>query len=263
MVLFAAVLFEPQIQAQTGPSLQQTVTERVTNERSAAQQKPPFLYTSIERSERTNGHLWTERVAEISQGKLRYLISEDGYPLSAERDNAELTRLKTIATHPDDFIRHEQARNNDEQHAQQMLALLPSAFLFMRSGNEGPWLRINYQPNPAYTPRNYEERVLHGMSGIMLVDGQSLRLHRLEGHLNGDVTFAYGLLATIHGGSSFATTRDPVAPGIWKTTSIDAHVDARAIFFKTISRQQRSEHRGFVPLPANLSIQQAVALLSR
>jgi hypothetical protein len=78
-----------------------------------------------------------------------------------------------------------------------------------------------------------------------------------------DVTFGYGLLATIHKGSSFATTRDAVAPTIWKTTSISTHFDGRALFFKTIGRQQRSIHRDFQPLPADLSIHRAVELLTR
>jgi hypothetical protein len=160
LVLVAALLVGPQIQAQRATTLQQSITELVRNERNAARQKPPFLYTSIERSERTNGHLLIERVAEISQGKLRYLISEGGHPLSPERHNAEIARLQAIAANPRDFLRHEQARQDDEYHAQQMLALLPRAFLFLSAGNDGPWLRISYRPNPAYMPGDFEERVL-------------------------------------------------------------------------------------------------------
>jgi hypothetical protein len=95
----------------------------------------------------------------------------------------------------------------------------------------------------------------------MLIDAKHLHLHYLEGQLNSDVTYGYGLLATIRRGSRFAVTRDPVAAGTWKTTAIDANIDGRFIFFKTISRQQRTEHRDFVPLPPHLSISQAVALL--
>jgi hypothetical protein len=262
VTVLVTILFASQIRAQ-GSTLQQRIIALIANERSAAQQKPPFLYTSVERSDRTHGHLWTERVAEISQGKLRYLIDEDGKPLSSDRRSAEIARLKAIAANPDDFIHHEQARKSDEHHAQQMLELLPRAFLFESPGHDGPWLRINYHPNPAYIPQTFEERVLHGMSGTMLIDEHRTRLHHLEGRLSNEVTFAYGLIATIHSDSSFSTTRDLIAPNVWKTTSVDTNIDGRALFFKTISRQQHSVHQDFRPLGADLSIPQAIELLTR
>ena len=60
-------------------------------------------YTSNERSERTGGHLWTERVAETSAGKVRLLLAEDGKPLSAERQKGERARMADIAAHPEEF----------------------------------------------------------------------------------------------------------------------------------------------------------------
>jgi hypothetical protein len=257
------LFFASAAHAQGSPTLQQRVAALMANERSAARQKPSFLYTSIERSDRTHGHLWTERVAEIPQGKLRLLIAEDGNALSADRRSAEIARLKDIADKPDDFIRRELARKSDEEHALQMLDLLPRAFLFDSPGKDGRWLRINYHTNPAYVPQTFEERVLHAMSGTMLIDERTMRLHDLEGSLSSEVTFGYGLLATIHKGSRFATTRDPIAPDVWKTTSIDVHFDGRAIFFKTISRQQHSVHRDFMAIPGDLSIPRAIELLTR
>lgn len=255
------VLAGAQAHAQKKLAPQQVVTELVANERRAALQMPPVLYTSIERSRRTKGHLWIERVVEIPQGRLHYLVSEDGHPLSTERHDAEVARLKSIARNPRDFLRREQARKDDEHQALRMLALLPRAFLFTGLGIDGPWLRIGYRPNPAYVPHNFEERVMHGMSGFMLIDAKHLRLHYLEGQLNGNATFGFGLLATIQSGSRFAITRDPISPGIWKTTAIDTNVDGRIIFFKTITRQQHTERRDFVRLPPHLSISQAIALL--
>src|SRR5260370_5464957 len=55
--------------------------------------KGRYVYLSQERSERTGGHLWTERVVETSVGKLRRLIAEDGQPLTGDRAAAEHARL--------------------------------------------------------------------------------------------------------------------------------------------------------------------------
>ena len=101
-----------------------TVVEKlIANEQDASRHKPPFSYLSIEKSDRTNGHLWMERVVEVSQGRLRYLLAEDGKPLSEERHNREVSRLRAIAENPSSFIRHELARKDDEQRAQRMLQL--------------------------------------------------------------------------------------------------------------------------------------------
>src|SRR5271170_5366504 len=95
------------------------------------------MYLSEERSDRTGGHLWRERVVETSMGKARLLLAEDGKLLSAERVATERAKLADIIAHPNAFQRREQAMKNDEEHAEQMLALLRKAFLFEDPRTEG------------------------------------------------------------------------------------------------------------------------------
>jgi hypothetical protein len=247
--------------AQSSENLANVVRSVVSAEREASTQRPPFLYTSIETSDRTKGHEWTERVADIWEGRLRYLIAEDGQPLSASRRAEEMARIKSIAADPTSLRNSKQEQQNDEKHARQMIDLLPRAFVFEDGGHEGSWLRINYKPNPNYIPQSFEERALHGMNGTLIVDSRSRRLHQLNGYLFDDVSFGYGVLGTIHRGTNFTTTRDLVEPGVWKTTLLDVKIDGRIAFFKTIGRRQHSIHRDFQPLPLDISLSQAVALL--
>ncbi|MBB5343847.1 hypothetical protein [Tunturibacter empetritectus] len=249
------------LRAQSNESLSNVVRSVVSAEREASSQRPPFLYTSIETSDRTKGHVWTERVADIWEGRLRYLIAEDGHPLSASRRAEEIARIRSIAADPTSLRNSRQEQQSDENRARQMIDLLPRAFVFEDGGREGTWLRINYKPNPNYVPQTFEERALHGMSGTLIADSRSRRLHQLSGALDDDVSFGYGLLGTIHRGTNFATTRDLVGPGVWKTTLLDVKIDGRIAFFKTIGRRQHSIHRDFQPLPLDISLSQAVALL--
>lgn len=115
-------------------------------------------------------------------------------------------------------------------------------------------------PDPQYAPRSMEERVLHGMSGMVLIDAKSLRIHHMEGHLAQDVSIGFGLLATIHAGSSFAITRAPHEALDWKTAQLDTDINGRAIFFKTIAREEHSEHNGFTRVPNDINPAQAVAI---
>ncbi len=256
--------------AQMSPQLnpKDAIVAMVAHENEAEQHRERYEYVSEERSERTGGHLWRERVAETSVGKVRYLLAVDGQPLTGDRLAAERARLAEIAAHPEAFARREQALKNDEQHAKEMLNLLPKAFLFENPRQEGSYLRVDFKPNPAYAPQSMEERILHGMVGSVVVETGKMRLRELEGRLPEDVSIAYGLVATIKAGSHFATTREPVHTGPvygteWKTQSLDTDVTGRAIFFKAIGKQEHAEHSEFEILAPDITVAQAVELVER
>jgi hypothetical protein len=191
------------------------------------------------------------------------LVEEDGRPICAERVAAERGRLAGIVADPAGFQRREQTMKNDEIHAAQMLALLPRAFLFGEVREEGGYLRIEFRPNPDYQTQSMEERVLHGMSGTMLIEPQTMRLHRIDGRLPQDVSIGFGLLATVRAGSSFATTRNPLGEPDWKTTLLDTDIDGKAIFFKAIAKKEHAEHSNFVRVSNDLSVAQAVEMVER
>jgi hypothetical protein len=235
----------------------------IGRERAAAEHRDRYVYLSRERSARTGERLWTEKVVETPVGKVRMLVAEDGAPLSAERMGAERSRLGGIVADPAGFAKREQALKNDENHAKEMLELLPRAFLFENARVEGEFERIDYRPNPAYQPQGLEERVLHGMAGSMVVDTKAVRLRRLDGHLGEDVSIGFGLLATIKAGSRFAIERAPVDGSEWKTTLIDLDVNGKAIFFKAISKNEHAEHGEFRRVPDDITVAQAVATVER
>ena len=238
----------------------QILATMMANEDVAAKHRDRFLYISSERSERTGGHLWTEKVVETNIGKVRFLVQEDGQPLAPDRVAAERGRLAQIVADPEAFAKREQAQKDDETHAKQMLSVLPRAFLYSDVHDENGELSIQFRPDPAYQPQSLEERVLHGMSGTVWVDSRTMRLHRVEGRLGEDVTIGFGLLATIRAGSNFDTERDPFQGGEWKTTRIDTDINGKAVFFKAIARKQHTERNGFVRVPDDISVAQAVAL---
>lgn len=245
------------------PPSPQIVSTMVAHEASAADHRGLYFYLSEERSDRTGGHLWQERVAETRWGKLRFLVAEDGHPLTGDRLQAEKTRIAGEAADPEAFRKSEQARLDDEQHAKEMLQLLPKAFLFDPGTAENSFFRIRFRPNPAYTPQSLEERVLNGMSGFVLIDKNLLRLHEVSGRMQSDVSIGFGLLATIHAGSSFSSVRIPLEGTDWKTQTLHTDIKGRALFLKTIAREQDSHHSDFVKIDDNLSLPDAVTVLER
>jgi hypothetical protein len=251
------------LRAQVPASVNELVTAMLSHESYEAAHRKHYIYLSNERSDRTRGHLWTERVVETTAGKIRMLVAEDGQAINGDRLLAERARLADIATHPDLFQRQEQTRVNDEVRAKEMLELLPKAFLFQGAHKEGRFVRIDFRPNPAYFPRSIEERVMHEMSGSMLIEQQQARLHELTGRLPIDVNIGFGLLATIHAGSSFSTLRNPVPGDEWKTATIDTNISGRAIFFKSIGKVAHTVHSDFKQIPINTTVAQAVEMIEK
>ena len=251
------------VQAQSSDAARRIVETMLQHEGDPAEHRLKYMYLSEERSDRTGGHLWRERVVETEMGKVRLLLAEDGKPLSPGRVAAEKAKLADIASHPHAFQRREQATKNDEEHAEQMLALLHKAFLFDDPRADGSDVRIAYRPDPAYQPRTIEERVLHAMSGAVLVDEKTMQLHRIEGKIPEDVGLGYGILGTVHAGSSFSTEHEMEPGGDWKDALVNTAIEGKALLFKEIGRNEHVVHSEFRRLPDGISLAEAVALLER
>lgn len=133
-------------------SARDIVNTMLAHEREAAAHKDNFIFLSNERSERTGGKLWTERVVETPFGRVRLLIQEDGKPISPERTKQEWARLANDAAHPGDFMKREQAQKDDETHARQMLELLPKGFILENLKEQNIDWRVDFRPDPKYSP---------------------------------------------------------------------------------------------------------------
>jgi hypothetical protein len=249
--------------AQSSNAAKQIVDSMVTHENDPAEHRNRYIYLSEERSERTGGHLWRERVVETPLGKVRLLLAEDGKPLGADRAALEREKLAQIVAHPEEFRRREQAMKNDEDHAEQMLTLLRKAFLFNDPRADGSDLEIGFRPDPSYKTQSLEERVLHAMSGTILVDQRTLQLHRIEGKTSTDVSLGYGLLGTVHAGSGFNTTHEMEPGGDWKNAMANTAIEGKAMLFKEIGRNEHVIHSEFQRLAPDISVVQAVEMLEQ
>lgn len=265
LFLFTFVIFllhPGLLNGQSSQTPDKVIQAVVANECEAESHGGYFSYTSEERSERTKGHQWTEQVVESADGKIRRLIAEDGKPLGIERLSKETDRLSILAGHSAAVAQEERSYKEDGDRLQRLLALLPKAFIFEDGGMDGAFRRILFHPNPNFSPRSFEERVVHAMTGSILVSPEELRLHAIDARLQEDVTVGFGLLARLNSGGQILMTREEQKPGEWKTTSLQTALEGKIIFLKTINLRQNTVHRNFRPIP-KLSVPQAVALVTR
>lgn len=239
---------------------QQLVLATINNENAAALHPDRYEYISNERSGRTGGHLWTERVIETAPGRMRLLLAIDGKPLSPERMQQERARLENLRRHPEVFIRHEQNTRAEEKRARDMLEVLPRDFLFDHVVlADGLW-HMDFHPNPDSSPSGLQERLLHNMAGKLVIDARQLRLVRMEFHLVQDVPIAFGLLADVQPGTNFISDREQI-DGRWHTMHVATVVRARAMLFKTVDLNIDLHRSQFQPLDHEVSVSQAAEML--
>jgi hypothetical protein len=259
-LVFTGLAARPSHAQQTNLTPLQLVQAMVANEDDEEAHRDQYEFLSQERSDRTGGHLWTEHVVETKQGRLRLLVAQDGTPLSPERAQQERAKLDAIVANPQAFLRQEQTQKKDEANAREMLDMLPRAFLFdnVRLA-DGVW-KMDFHPNPAYTPRSLQERVLYGMSGWVAIDAKAQRLLHIEAQLPHDISIGFGLLATIRAGSRFASDRRDV-DSHWRTVHVLSDIRGKAALFKSVSRNSEVSRADFVYQDNGITLAQAVALL--
>jgi hypothetical protein len=248
-----------QAQQQVMPTAKDVVAQMLENEKAAISKRGMYEYVSLEKSERTGGHLWMEHVVETPEGRIRFLMQEDGKPLPPEREAQERGRLADILAHESEFEAKERSQKNDEESARKMMSILPKAFLLENMREEGPYWHIDLRPDPNYSPDGMTEKVAHAMSGYVLIDRKELRIRHLEGHLPTDLSIGFGILATVHAGTHFVTERSEVGDE-WRTTHVVSVINGRIIFFKTLNKNQDMVRQQFHKLEKPLTLKEAVAL---
>jgi hypothetical protein len=138
---------------------------------------------------------------------------------------------------------------------------VPNAFLFKNISSEGAFTRIAFQPNPAFQERSYQDRVVHAMSGKLLIHTPDMRLCELDAHLEHRLEFGYGLLGQLSDKTHFLLTREEVAPAQWATTKIRMHLDGSILLLKSISRDLDASRYGFKPVVHGLTVADSAAIL--
>ena len=223
----------------------EVVTAMVHNEKQARQHRTYFRYTSVERSARTGGHLWKENVVETPDGLYcGEWLPKMASPSPRSGPLPKIAASPALAANPDALRAEDADRRADEARMGGILDILPKAFLYAEDGVEGECMRIAFRPNPAFTPSNYDERIVHGLAGTILVRMPAERLCGIEGHLLDRVSFGFGILGHIEKDSHFQVIRRPVTNTDWKNSKIEVHVEGKILTAqKHLARRGRPSFR--------------------
>jgi len=250
------------IPAQSAPSIPavELVRRVVSNELNDHARHGYWRYW-VERRSQSGTRL--EEQVETAQGPLTRLAASNGQPLDSEAQAREQARLRHLINSPQEQARRLDQFNEDEKRIGRILALLPDAFLFDYDGLDGDAWRLRFRPNPAYPAHSIEARIFHAMSGRLWISSRYMRLVRLEGRVDENVDFGFGILGRLYKGGWFRLVRTQVSPTDWKTAQLEVHISVRALLVKTFAHETSETRSGFAPVPAGLNLAQAMDLLDR
>jgi hypothetical protein len=201
---------------------------------------------------------------ETSDGPIFRLVKDHGNPLDAGERRREDQRLEELVQSPGAMAHVRQEHLKDEARMRKVIELLPQAFLFEYTGpSEGVQVRLSFRPNPAFAPASYETRIVHALGGTLVVNQRLKRLIEMNGRLMERVDFGYGILGHVEKGGTFEIRREQVSEAHWKTNLVEVHIQGKVLLFKNVTKDQRESRSDFRPVPQDISLAEAKALLDQ
>jgi hypothetical protein len=200
-------------------------------------------------------------VVETQQGNLSEIIQDGGRPPSAQEHQADLSRIEQMLNDPSLRAREKRNEQHDSEQARDMMNMLPNAFIWQITGHDNGNVTLSFRPKPDFSPGSMNGRVLAAMAGTMVVDEERMRLRDLNGHLDHEVLFGWGLLGRINAGGTFRIVRDDVGFGSWQITQMHVHISGHALFFKTIGDQEDEVTSDYHRTPDGVDLNKASQML--
>lgn len=253
----------PKTETLTAADGQALLDRALANELKAAQDAShPMRYELRKTSPRLTT---TKEILETRDGEVARLLAINDQPLSADDEQKEDARLNDLLADPGKQRHRKLVEDEDAGRALRVLRALPNAFAYQYAGPaegaNGRVEKFTFRPNPNFSPPNLETEVLTEMSGEILIDAASERVKRLEGHLQQDVDFGWGILGRLNKGGWIAIDQADAGGGQWRIVRFTMQMNGRVVFKNRVFDTTEDESK-FVPLEKGLSYQKAIEMTS-
>jgi len=209
----------------------------------------------------------TREVIETRDGTVARLVERNGQKLTAEEDAAERERLNEILASPSDFIRHHKRDETTRHDSLQLVSQMPHAMIFnyvsgqpQLPGATSRQIVIDFEPDQNYKAQETLDDLLTGIKGRMWIDAQSRRVVRIEGTVQKDVNFGWGILGKIYPGGTIVLEQANATGDRWIYSKLDTHLTMRVVI-KTVAMNDKMTATDFRPLSGPMSVQDAVHTL--
>ena len=248
----AGMVLTPALPSQTAKDL---IRDACYNE---LQQREKTTLWSYVAERHSNNHVFREQVIETVDSPVRHLLAVDGHAPTPAQMKEENDRQQRLLKSQSGRHAIQKQQEDDNKKMEELLRIIPEAFVFEDQGKEGESEKIAFHPNPEFKPKTYEQRILHALDGIVFIDLHEKRIARLSGSLGTRVVFGYGVIGHVDQGGTTEITRIHLSPGVWKTSAEKIDIDGRFVMLKTIDKHQDESRTGFEPVAPNTTFAQAL-----
>jgi len=213
----------------------------------------------IEKSQRKE----VDEVVETKDGDLKRPVLINGRPLTSKQAHDADEQIRKLTGDSNALRKSMKEQNEDAAHSQRLLKMLPEALIFRFGESRGDAIQLHFTPNRRFRPATREAQIFQAMEGDLWVDNKQGRLMEINGHLTREVKFGGGWLGHLNAGGQFEVKQTEVAPGYWELTLLNVDMKGKALFFKTISVQQKVRRSDFHQVSDDLTVAEATNLLRK
>jgi hypothetical protein len=245
------------------PTQAQALVKRAlaTEMRTAQDESHPMRYWLRKSSPRLTS---TKEIVETRDGFVARLVRINDQPLNQADEQTEKARLDALYSDPNRQRHRKQSEEQDTAIVLKLLRLLPQAFTFEYAGpGQGPSGKVEkfrFRPNPGFNPPDLETKALTAMNGELWIDAAQERVTRLEGHLQQDTDYGWGVLGRLDRGGWVVIEQADVGGHQWRITRFQMKMNLR-VLFKTKNFDTVEEMTQYAPVPARLDYTQAIQML--
>jgi hypothetical protein len=210
----------------------------------------------------------TKEIVETEDGDVARLVALFDKPLSQADEQAEQARLDDLLSDPSRQQRRKQSEEGDFGIVLKLLRMLPNAFLYQYAGDgagaavsaAGAVEKFAFRPNPDFRPPDVETQALTAMTGEIWIDAAAERVTRLEGHLQQDTDYGWGILGKLDKGGWVVIEQSDVGGRQWRIARFQMRMNLR-VLFKTRNVDTVEEMTQYAPVPAGIDYKQAIRML--
>ncbi len=204
-------------------------------------------------------------------GWVQKLVSENGVPLTPEREAKELKRVaeelekaEREAPRRTEKRERERARQREKRRAKaaksgakeegededdvEISTFLRACEFFSprrERFRERDVIVFDFRPRAGFKPSNGGESLVSKLSGVIWVDPTERQVMRLEARLVESFKMGGGLLASVKPGSAFLFEQTRLEEGIWLPRYSQVNASARIMLFKGLSINETNEFSDF------------------
>lgn len=215
----------------------------------------------------------TKLMVETRDALAAVVIAIDDKPLTPEQRKREKERVDRFINDPAELKKKQDREKEDGERVRRILKALPDSFLYEYAGTESgaealgkagdELVRLNFHPNPKYSPPSRVEQVLTGMAGYLLIDSNRNRIAKIDGTLIQDVSFGWGILGHLDRGGKFMVQQGWVGNEDWEITAMNLSMTGKILLFKSLNIQSDEVYSDFHAVAPDLSFAQGVELLRK